>query len=53
MYLLGHALFRLRMAGSIAWKRFGGAVACVLLGLAGPRISGLALGALVVCDCSA
>ena len=49
MYLLGHALFRLRMAGSISWKRLGGAVACVLVGLIGVWISGLALGALVVC----
>ena len=29
IYLLGHALFRLRMAGSVSWKRLGGRVACV------------------------
>jgi low temperature requirement protein LtrA len=33
IYLIGHALFRLRMAGSVAWKRLAGALACV--GVAG------------------
>jgi low temperature requirement protein LtrA len=32
LYLVAHALFRLRMAGSIAWKRLAGAAACVLIG---------------------
>ena len=33
IYLLGHALVRLRMARSVSWKRLGGALACVLVGL--------------------
>jgi low temperature requirement protein LtrA len=32
LYLLGHVLFRLRMAGSLSWKRLGGAVACLAIG---------------------
>ena len=35
IYLLGHVLFRLRMAGSISWRRLAGAIACVLVGLVG------------------
>ena len=34
LYLLAQTLFRLRMAGSVAWKRLGGAVACVVVALA-------------------
>ena len=49
IYLLGHALFRLRMAGSVSWKRLTGALACGLLGFAGAHVSALALSALVVC----
>ena len=29
LYLLGHSLFRLVMAGSVSGKRLAGAVACV------------------------
>jgi low temperature requirement protein LtrA len=32
LYLLGHALFRWCMAGSVSWKRLAGAVACVVVG---------------------
>jgi low temperature requirement protein LtrA len=49
LYLLGHALFRLRMAGSLSWKRLSGAIACALLGVVGTSLSALVLGVLVVC----
>jgi low temperature requirement protein LtrA len=48
IYLLGHALFRLRMAGSVSWKRFGGACACVLVGLTGAFAPALVVGTLVL-----
>jgi low temperature requirement protein LtrA len=48
LYLLGLALFRLRMAGSIAWRRLGGAVACLLVGAAGFALPALAVAALLV-----
>jgi low temperature requirement protein LtrA len=48
LYLLGHAAFRLRMAGSVSRKRLGGAVACLALGLLGPVVPGLALAAALV-----
>ena len=48
VYLLGHALFRLRMAGSIAWKRITGAVACLFVGVVGFVLPALAVAALLV-----
>ena len=48
LYLLGHALFRLRMAGSIAWRRLAGAAACLLVGLVGFALPALAVAALLV-----
>jgi low temperature requirement protein LtrA len=48
IYLLGHALFRLRMAGSIAWKRLLGAVACVAVGGFRMVVPALGLTALLV-----
>ncbi|HWN22493.1 MAG TPA: low temperature requirement protein A, partial [Gaiellaceae bacterium] len=48
IYLLGHALFRLRMAGSVSWKRLGGACACVLVGLTGAFAPALVVGTLVL-----
>jgi low temperature requirement protein LtrA len=48
IYLLGHALFRLRMAGSLSWKRFGGALACVLVGVTGIVAPALVVGTLVL-----
>ena len=47
IYLLAHALFRWRMAGSIGWKRLGGAIACVAAGALGGVVSGLLLATLV------
>ena len=49
LYLVAHALFRLRVAGSIAWKRLAGAVACLLLGGAvGAVAPALAVAAVLV-----
>ena len=48
IYLLGHVLFRLRMAGTLSWKRLAGALACVAVGGLGSVAPGLALSALLV-----
>ncbi len=48
IYLLGHALFRLRMAGSISWKRLGGALACVLVGVVAGSAAALVVALLLV-----
>ncbi len=48
IYLLGHTLFRLRMAGSLSWKRFGGACACVAVGVTGAFAPALVVGTLVL-----
>ena len=47
LYLIAHVLFRLRMAGSLSWKRLGGAVACLAVGGIGAFASGLVVAALV------
>ena len=48
IYLLGHVLFRLRMAGSVSWKRLGGALGCLAVGLLGGIVPGVGLSALLV-----
>jgi low temperature requirement protein LtrA len=48
LYLVGHALFRLRMAGSIAWKRLAAAVACMAVGLLAGLVPALVVATLVV-----
>jgi low temperature requirement protein LtrA len=48
MYLIGHVLFRLRMAGTLSWKRLLGALACVAVGALGSVAPGLVLSALLV-----
>jgi low temperature requirement protein LtrA len=48
IYLLGHVLFRLRMAGSVSWKRLGGAVACLAIGPVFGWAPALVLAALLV-----
>jgi low temperature requirement protein LtrA len=48
IYLLGHALFRLRMAGSVSWKRLGGALACVAVGALAAVVPALVVTALLV-----
>ncbi len=48
IYLLAHALFRLRMAGSVSWKRLGGALACVAVAAVGAFAPALVVEALLV-----
>jgi low temperature requirement protein LtrA len=48
LYLLSHALFRLRMAGTLSRKRLAGAAACAAAGLVGLAVPALALAALIV-----
>jgi low temperature requirement protein LtrA len=48
LYLVAHALFRLRMAGTIAWKRLAAALACLAVGLLAGVVAALVVGALVV-----
>jgi low temperature requirement protein LtrA len=48
LYLLGHALFRLRLAGSVSWKRLGGALACLAVGALGPFLPALGVASLVI-----
>jgi len=48
LYLFAHVLFRLRMTGTVSWKRLGGAAACVAVAAAGPIAPAVALAALVV-----
>ena len=48
IYLLAHALFRLRMAGSVSWRRLGGAVACLATGLIGAFVPALVVAALLI-----
>ena len=48
IYLLAHALFRLRIAGSVSWKRLGGALACLVVGLLGAFVPALVVGALLI-----
>jgi low temperature requirement protein LtrA len=49
LYLVGHVLFRLRMAGSLSWKRLLGAADCVVVGLVGAVVPALVVVALLVC----
>jgi low temperature requirement protein LtrA len=48
IYLLAHAAFRLRMAGSVSVKRLTGAAACALAGAAGAFAPAMVLLGLVV-----
>ena len=48
IYLLAHALFRLRMAGSVGWRRLDGALACLATGLIGAFVPALVVGALLI-----
>jgi low temperature requirement protein LtrA len=48
IYLLAHAVFRLRMAGTVSVKRLAGAAACAVAGLAGSFAPGLVLQAVIV-----
>jgi low temperature requirement protein LtrA len=48
VYLLAHTLFRLRMAGSVSWKRLFGALACVAIGFIGIFTPALVVAALLI-----
>jgi low temperature requirement protein LtrA len=48
IYLLAHALFRLRVAGSVSWRRLGGALACLAVGLIGAFVPALVVGVLLI-----
>jgi low temperature requirement protein LtrA len=48
IYLLAQTLFRLRLAGSVSWRRLGGALACVAVGAVGAFAPALVVVALVV-----
>jgi low temperature requirement protein LtrA len=48
IYLLGHALFRLRMAGSVSWKRLAGALACLAVGALATVVPALVVASLLV-----
>jgi low temperature requirement protein LtrA len=48
LYLVGHVLFRLRMAGSLSWKRTLGAAGCVVVGFVGTVVPALVVAALLV-----
>ena len=48
LYLVGHVLFRLAMAGTLSRKRLGGAVACLAVGIVGTVVPAIWVAALVV-----
>ncbi len=48
IYLLGHVLFRLRMAGSLSWRRLLGALACLAIGGVATFASALVVAGLLV-----
>lgn len=48
IYLLAHALFRYRLAGSLSRKRFFGALGCVVVGIIGLFVPALAVAALLI-----
>jgi low temperature requirement protein LtrA len=48
IYLLAHALFRLRLTGTVNVRRLGGAVACALVGVLAADADALVVGALVL-----
>jgi low temperature requirement protein LtrA len=47
LYLLALTLFRLRMAGTVAWKRLGAAAACLVAAPLGSAAPALVLGSVV------
>jgi len=48
IYLLGHVLFRLRMAGTLSRKRLAGALGCLAVGGLGPVAPAIVLAAALV-----
>jgi low temperature requirement protein LtrA len=48
IYLLAHALFRLRLTGTVSARRLGGAIACALVGVVAADADALVVAALVL-----
>ena len=48
LYLIGHGLFRLRMAGSVSWKRISAAAGCVVAGFLGVAMNAIWVAALIL-----
>jgi len=48
IYLFAHTLFRLRIAGTVGWRRLAGAVACVVVGVVGGGADALVLAIVVL-----
>ena len=48
IYLVAHALVRLRMAGTLSWRRVGGAVGCVLVAVVLQDADALVVGGAVL-----
>jgi low temperature requirement protein LtrA len=49
VYLAGHVLFRLRMAGTLSRKRLLGALGCIMLAALGPFVPALLLAGMLAC----
>jgi low temperature requirement protein LtrA len=47
IYLLAHALFRLRLTATVSWRRLTGAAACAVAGVVAADADGLVVGLLV------
>jgi low temperature requirement protein LtrA len=47
IYLLAHALFRLRLTGTVSWRRLAGAAACAVAGVLAADADGIIVGLLV------
>jgi low temperature requirement protein LtrA len=48
IYLLGHALFRLRLTNTVSWRRLTGAAACVVAGVVAGGADALVLAVIVL-----
>jgi low temperature requirement protein LtrA len=48
IYLLAHALFRLRLTGTVSWRRLSGAAACAVAGVVAGRADALVLAVIVL-----
>jgi low temperature requirement protein LtrA len=48
IYLLAHVLFRLRLTGTVSWRRLAGAAGCALAGVVAAHADGLVVALLVL-----
>jgi low temperature requirement protein LtrA len=48
IYLLAHGLFRLRLTGTVSWRRLAGAAACVVVGVVAAKADALVVALLVL-----